>query len=350
MDAANGRNTKSCTMHDVARLAEVSIATVSAVINGKSGVSPKLTVQVREAMAALDYHPDLVARSLKVGRTNVIGMVVPDVTNQFYTEAMRGVEDEARAHGYLLMLCNSSEDPSHEQHLLGMLFSQRVDGVLLASSDSTAAYDRLTRRRFPIVFIDRVPAGCTERAVTTDNISAAYEATRHLISLGHTRIAIIAGKLPISTGSDRVEGYRKAMQEAHLPIREEYFQRGDFSLESGNQCGLQLMQLPDPPTAIFSCNNKMTLGLMRSLAELAVPCPEQVSVVSFDDFEWAANFSPRLTTIAQPTYEIGKQAMQMLLRIIRSAKDKSEGKENVLVLPAELRLRDSTAPPTEGEI
>ncbi len=332
-------------MHDVARLANVSVATVSAVINGKAGVSVKRTNQVREAMETLDYHPDLVARSLKVGRTNVIGMVVPDVTNQFYTEAMRGVEDEARAHGYLLMLCNSNEDPDHERHLLGMLFSQRVDGVLLASSDSTAAFDRLIRRRFPIVFIDRVPEGCFERAVTTDNVRAAYEATQHLISLGHQRIAIIAGKLPLSTGSDRVEGYRKAMQEAHLPIREEYFQRGDFSLESGNQCGLQLMRLPDPPTAIFSCNNKMTLGLMRSLADLAVPCPEKISVVSFDDFEWAANFSPRLTTIAQPTYEIGRQAMQMLLRIIRSAKDQPEIKENVLVLPAELRLRDSTASP-----
>lgn len=332
-------------MHDVARLANVSIATVSAVVNGKSGVSAKRTAQVRQAMGTLDYHPDLVARSLKVGRTNVIGMVVPDVTNQFYTEAMRGVEDEARANGYSLMLCNSNENPEHEKQLLGMLFSQRVDGVLLASSDSTAAFDRLTRRRFPIVFIDRIPAGCIERGVTTDNINAAYEATRHLISLGHTRIAIIAGKLPISTGFDRVEGYRKAIREAHLPIPEKYFQLGDFSLESGHQCGLQLMQLPDPPTAIFSSNNKMTLGLMSSLAELAVPCPEKVSVVSFDDFEWAANFSPRLTTIAQPTYEIGRQAMQMLLRIIRSAKEDTESKESILIFPAELRIRDSTARP-----
>jgi LacI family transcriptional regulator len=332
-------------MHDVARLANVSIATVSAVINQKGGVSAKRTEQVRNAMEALDYHPDLVARSLKVGHTNVIGMVVPDVANQFYTEAMRGVEDEARANDYLLMLCNSNEDPEHEQHLLGMLFSQRVDGVLLASSDSTAAFDRQIRRRFPIVFIDRIPAGSTERAVTTDNITAAYEATKHLISIGHERIAIIAGRLPLSTGSDRVEGYRKAMQEANLPIREEYFQRGDFSLESGNQCGLKLMNLPNPPSAIFSCNNKMTLGLMRSLAELSIKCPEQVSVVSFDDFEWAANFSPQLTTVAQPTYEIGRQAMQMLLRLIRSAKDDVESKEKILVLPAELRVRDSTAPP-----
>jgi LacI family transcriptional regulator len=242
------------------------------------------------------------------------------MTNQFYTEVMRGVEDEARVHGYTLMLCNSNESSEHEQKLLGMLFSQRVDGVLLASSDSTAANDRLTKRRFPIVFIDRLPAGCKERAVITDNVSAAYDATQHLISLGHKRIAIIAGNLLLSTGSDRVEGYRRAMQEAHLPVREEYFQRGDFGLESGRESGIRLMHLPDPPTAIFSCNNKMTLGLMTALGDLSILCPEQVSVVSFDDFEWAANFSPKLTTIAQPTYEIGNQAMKMLLQIINSVK------------------------------
>lgn len=337
-------------MHDVARLANVSIATVSAVVNGKGGVSAKREALVREAMATLDYHPDLVARSLKMGSTNVIGMVVPDVMNQFYTEAMRGVEDEARASGYLLMLCNSNEDAEHEHHLLGMLFSQRVDGVLLASSDSTAAFDRQIKRRFPIVFIDRVPEGVNERVVTTDNVNAAYEATKHLISLGHERIAIIAGRLPMSTGHDRVEGFRKAMQEAHLPIREEYFQRGDFSLESGSQCGDALMNLDTPPTAIFSSNNMMTLGLMRSLANLSVKCPQDVSVVSFDDFDWAANFSPKLTTVAQPAYEIGRQAMQMLFRLIKTAKEKDLPPEASLILPAELRIRESTAPPAEVDL
>jgi len=330
-------------MHDVARLAKVSIATVSAVINGKKGVSAKLTTQVKEAMAALDYHPDFVARSLKVGRTNVIGMIVPDVTNQFYTEVMLGVEDEARANGFSITLCNTNEDIDQEQKLLGMLFSQRVDGVLLASAAPSAAYDRLIRRRFPIVFVDRIPPECEESGVTTDNIKAAYEAAKHLISLGHKKIALITGKLRLSTGADRIEGFRKAMQEAHLPVLDEYLQRGDFSLESGYQSGLKLMTLPDPPTAIFSSNNKMTLGLMRSLAELGIACPEEVSVVSFDDFEWAANFSPRLTSIAQPTFEIGKQAMKMLLRIIQSSKDEVKRKEDILVLPAKLHIRDSTA-------
>lgn len=333
-------------MHDVARLANVSVATVSAVINGKNGVSAKLTKQVKEAMTNLDYHPDLIARSLKVGRTHTVGMIVPDVTNAFHTEVMRGVEDEARLNGYSPMLCNSNEDPEHERHLLDTLFSQRVDGVLLAGSDSSAAYDRLTRRRFPIVFIDRVPAGQTKRAVVTNNMAAAYDATKYLIGLGHQRIAIIAGHLHLSTGFDRVEGYRKAMQEAHVPIREEYFQRGDFQMESGYRCGLQLLQLANPPTAIFSCNNKMTLGLMRALAESQVPCPERVSILSFDDFEWAASFSPKLTTVAQATREMGKQAMRMLLRImVPEREDPNPNEENIVMLKAELRIRESTAPP-----
>jgi LacI family transcriptional regulator len=334
-------------MHDVARLANVSVATVSAVINGKNGVSAKFTKQVKEAMANLDYHPDLIARSLKTGRTNTIGMIVPDVTNPFHTEVMRGVEDEARLNGYSPLLCNSNEDPERERQLLDTLFSQRVDGVLLAASDSSAAYDRLTRRRFPIVFIDRVPAGHTKRAVVTDNVGAAYDATKYLIDIGHKRIAILAGHIHISTGFDRVEGYRKAMQEAHLLVREDYFQRGDFQMESGYRCGLQLLQLPDPPTAIFSCNNKMTLGLMRALAELQVSCPERVSVLSFDDFEWAASFSPKLTTVAQSTHEMGKQAMRMLLRIMAPNREDSDlNEENIVMLEAELMIRESTAPPS----
>ena len=339
---------KQVTMHDVARLAKVSIATVSAVINGKNGVSEKLTKQVKEAMTNLDYHPDLIARSLKVGRTHTIGMIVPDVTNPFHTEVMRGVEDEARLNGYSPMLCNSNEDPEQERHLLATLFSQRVDGVLLAASDSAAVYDRFTRRRFPIVFIDRLPAGHNRNAVVSDNVGAAYDAIKYLISLGHERIAIIAGHLHISTGFDRLEGYRKAMQEAHLLIRDRYLQHGDFQLESGYTCGLQLLQLAVPPTAIFSCNNKMTLGLMRALAESQVPCPERMSVLSFDDFEWAANFSPKLTTIAQPTKEMGKEAMRMLLAIMRPEGEGSDlNEDNIVMLKAELRIRESTAPPRE---
>lgn len=338
------------TIRDVARLAGVSVATTSAVMNNKGTVSPKLTQRVLRAMEALDYHPNQIARSLKARQTMTIGMIIPDVTNPFFTEVIRGVENEARGHGYSLILCDSNEDPIVEQGNLNTLFAHRVDGVLLAPTKTYVGQDRLTRRRFPLVFYDRVSPGFTGSAVLTDNLGAAYDATRHLIGLGHQAIAIITGRLNLSNGLDRLEGCRKALQEAGLPLREEYLQRGEFNGESGYSCGLRLLDLAVPPTAIFCCNNQMTLGLMRALRELGVPCPQRVSVLGFDDLDWAEDFTPPLTTMAQPTLEMGKQSVQMLLRKIESLKEGGTGEEEkVVVLKADLRVRNSTAAPFMAE-
>ena len=337
------------TIRDIARLAGVSVATVSGVLNNKPTVKPVLVERVKKAMDALDYHPDQVARSLRVRRTSTIGMVIADVTNPFFTEVIRGVEKEAQSNGYSVILCDANEDPDLEQRHLSSLFARRVDGVLLAETSSSPIRESRIHKRFPIVLIDRVPPGFAGAAVITDNFSAAYEGTRHLIQLGHHRIAIITGQLSLSNGLDRLEGFRKALQEQHLALPDEYLQHGNFQLESGYQCGLELMRLPVPPTAVFSCNNKMTLGLMRALGELRVKCPETLSVLGFDDFEWSAYFTPRLTTIAQPTYEMGSQAMQMLLRMLQepAGNDGHAGgtHETIVRLKAELRVRDSTATP-----
>jgi len=339
------------TMKDVARLAGVSIATVSAVVNNKGIVSAELTERIKRAMEALDYHPDQVARSLKVGRTNVIGIIVPDVTNPFFTELMRGVEDTAEQEGYSVMLCNSNEDPAREERHLRMLSWRRADGVLVARSITDGPYDGRIRRRFPMVFVDCLPMGFVSHgAVVIDNVGAAYQATKHLIDLGHKRIAIIAGSLNRSVGFDRLEGYRKAMQQAQLLIPEEYLRHGDFHLESGYRCGLELMRLAIPPTAVFSCNNRMTLGLMRALGELGIACPDHVSVVGFDDADWATIFSPKLTCIAQPSYQMGQQAMEMLLQKVKSSPDNLSTREKpTTVLQAELIVRESTAPPPQKE-
>jgi LacI family transcriptional regulator len=340
------------TIRDIARLAGVSVATVSGVLNNKATVKPALVERVKKAMEALDYHPDQVARSLRVRRTFTVGMVIADVTNPFFTDVIRGVEKEAQANGYSVILCDSNEDPALERHYLGTLSARRVDGVLLAPTSSPSAQESRIHKRFPIVLIDRTPLGFSGDAVITDNFSAAYEGTRHLIDLGHRRIAIITGQLNLSNGLDRLEGFRKALQEEHLALPDQYLQQGDFQLESGYQCGLALMRLPTPPTAVFSSNNKMTLGLMRALRELHIPCPDQASVLGFDDFEWSAYFTPRLTTIAQPTYEMGRRAMQILLRKLQVANNKEEGTEapteslaETVKLKAELRVRDSTAVP-----
>jgi LacI family transcriptional regulator len=333
---------KSYTMRDVARLAGASVGSVSAVINERGTASTALVERVKAAMEALDYHPDDVARSLKARRTHTVGIVIPDISNAFFTELMLGAETAARAQRYSVILCNSSDDPGLERQCLNTLFSRRVDGVILAPADVQPAQDRLTARRSPMVLVDRIPPWFKGLAVATNNLEAAYEGTRHLIELGHERLAIITGRLVLSNGLDRLEGFRKAIQQAGLPLRDEYIQHGDFQLESGYQGGLKLMGLAEPPTAIFSCNNKMTLGLMRALTECGVSCPEQVSVLGFDDFDWAASFRPKLTTIAQPTFEMGRIAMEILLRKIELPEGE-ETREMPISLQAQLHIRESTA-------
>jgi LacI family transcriptional regulator len=341
------RSSASYTMRDVARLARVSVTTVSSIVNGRGGVSPELTRRVEDAIATLDYHPNEVARGLKVNRTFTIGMIVPDVSNLFFNDILRGVETEARRNGFSIVLCDSHEDPVQEQELLTMLVRRRVDGILLASAQASLVESRLAVRRPPIVCFDREPRGFKGRAVVVDNVLASSEGVRHLIDLGHQHIAIIAGPETTLTGAGRLRGFRKALEEAHLPLPEEYVRPGGFSMEGGYRAALEILQLPNPPTGIFSCNNRMTLGLMRALKELHLRCPQDVSVLGFDDFDWSELFSPRLTTIVQPTYEMGRLATEMLLQVIQAPDRHLEsGEGNRVVLKAELRVRESTGPPT----
>ncbi len=335
------------TIRDIARLAQVSTATVSYVINGKGGVSDKLKTRVLEAMSALDYRPDQVARSLKVRRTFVIGVVIPDVSNPFFAEVMRGIEDEARKFGYSVIFCNTNEDADLERQHLDTLFSRRVDGVIISSTTANAWERRPGRKRFPVVFFDRIPPAYSGPAVVTDNFGAARQGTRLLVDLGHTRIAIIAGLQNLSIAKARLDGFREALQVAGMTLPDEYLKFGDFvKLESGYSAGMELMTLPNPPTAIFCCNNKMTLGLMHALGDLNIACPEQVSVLAFDDFEWVASFRPQLTAIAQPTYLMGRKATEILVnKIDAEVAEENEPGDQILVLPLELRVRGSTAPP-----
>jgi LacI family transcriptional regulator len=224
------QNKSTPTMRDVARLANVSVATVSAVINGTAVVSAERAARVKKAMEALDYHADQIARGLKTGRTRVVGVVIPDVTNPFYPEVILGAEEVAGLARYSVILCNANEDPAQEQRQLSALFSHRVDGVMIACSDPAIAVDRLLRRRFPIVCFDRIPEGFRGDAAATDNFAGGYQATRHLIDLGHKRIAILAGRTELSTHSGRLGGFRKAMQEAQIPVLDEYCRTGGMQI------------------------------------------------------------------------------------------------------------------------
>lgn len=342
-------------MRDVARLAGVSIPTVSAVINGNGRVRPELAERVSRAIAVLDYHPNQLARNLRMRRTRILAIIMPQIASPFFTEILRGAEDTTRRGGYSLVIGDSSADPEEETRQLMALIAHQVDGILLATANPSPELQLFERKRIPVVLFDRIPAGYSGPGVSTNNSEAAFEGTQHLIKLGHQRIGIITGNPSISTAAERVEGFRKAMGDAGLPVRSSYVHCGDYRLEGGYRSALALMKLPDPPTAIFSCNYEMTLGLMRALAELRISCPEQLSVLGFDDFvvgadgfSWATLFSPPLTVIAQPAFEIGKAAARRLLSHIEGRGQQEEEKvaeTGVVRLKCELRIRQSTGPP-----
>ena len=332
------------TMRDVARLAGVSTSTVSAVLNASVPVSAARKKRVMDAMAALDYHPDAIARGLKTGKTNAIGVVVPDITNAFYPEVVRGVEDAARRAGYAVLLCDSNENAANEDAHLVTLFSRRVDGVLLACCANSTAYATMVRRRFPMVFVDRIPPAATEGTVSSDNVQAGYAATRHLLELGHERIAMLAGNTALSPHHDRLEGFRKAMQESHLPIRDEYLACGELQIQNGIEATQRLLKLTAPPTAIMVSNNKLLLGVLQSLDENRIPVPQQVSILGFDDFIWNRYFSPSITSIAQSTYEMGRRSFELLLQIMHRKKGDRLPEKHIR-LAVEFRLRNSTGPP-----
>jgi LacI family transcriptional regulator len=340
------------TIRDVSKLAGVSVATVSAVINGKPMVSEKLTQQVRRAIEALNYQPDFLARSLRMRRSHIVGIVMPQFASPHYAEILRGVEDIVSQAGYSILISNSRGDVDQEKNEISVLVSQRVDGLLLATSNNHFAYHRIFTRHFPLVLFDRFTPGYTGTAVVTDNAKASFDATNYLIGLGHRRIAVIAGTKGISTSDERVEGFRSALNQSGLVAGPEYFKRGCFNMKGGWECGLELMKISSPPTAIFSHNYEMTLGLMRALAESNVQCPNQVSVLGFDDFvvgmegfSWATMFSPKLTCIAQPSYELGRRAASALLKKIDGTTNETIAEEGIIRMNAELRIRESTLPP-----
>jgi LacI family transcriptional regulator len=341
------------TMRDIARLADVSVATVSAVANGKQVVRPNVVARVQDAMRALNYHPDHVARSLRVRRTTTIGIVIPDFASGFFVDAIRGAEDTARSAGYSVLLCNSNDDPRQEKLHLEVLLSRRVDGILLASTDLYAGGHGHLSSNTPVVLFDRIPPGYAGPAVVIDNAEAAHRATRYLIDAGHHELAFIAGRLDLSTGRDRAEGFRKALEDAQLPLRGEYFKRGDFHPESGFQSGVELLRLNRPPTAIVCSNGPMTLGLLRAVNEAGAHCPDQVSIIGFDEpvpdsygFSVSTLLRPELTVVAQPGYEMGKRAAQVLLSMLSETSAQTRSLTNgIITLNAELRIRASVAPP-----
>lgn len=330
------------TIRDVAKRAGVSVATVSYVINGSKPVAPETAARVRQAMEELDYHPNAVAQSLRTRTTHVIGVVVSDIANPFFAALVRGAEDYARQNGYSLIICNTNERLENERTYLDLLYRRRVDGLLLApTGKNDDLIGRLIDRGMKLVLIDRTLPNHKAPAVLSRNEEGAYQATSHLIAYGHTEIGVVLGLPDVSTTRERFEGYRRALREHGLEPSPRLEVYGYSRVAGAREACLALLSRPDPPTAIFAMNNLMTIGVMQAIRQLGLRCPDDVSVVGFDDFEWAEAFDPPLTTVAQFPYEIGRQAAELLLSLLSGEEVEGEVKR----LPVELRVRGSVAPP-----
>jgi LacI family transcriptional regulator/LacI family repressor for deo operon, udp, cdd, tsx, nupC, and nupG len=302
------------TVKDVAELAGVSTATVSRVLNNHPQVADETRFKVLWAMEQLSYQPSRVARRLRMEASQILGLIISDIANPFFTSVVRGIEDVAYANQYSLLLCNSDEDPVKEAMYVEVLQAERVAGIIISSIDeNSTSCESLLRNGVPIVAMDRRLRPFDVDTVLVDNVKGAYQATSHLIHLGHRRIGLIGGPSRITTGRERREGYEKAVSEHGAELDQSLIKIGDFKQDSGYQRACELLEMDDPPTAIFTANNLMTLGALNAIHEKGLNIPQDVAIVGFDDMPWATSLNPPLTAVAQPTYELGQVAAEMLL-------------------------------------
>lgn len=330
------------TIKDVAARAGVSYTTVSHVLNGTRRVSEGSRRRVERAVTELGYVPSALARSLKTSQTHVLGVLVPNITNPFFAELTRGVEDVARDQGYSVFLCNCDDDPARQLHYVQSLLARRVDGLLLANSaaEASTVAGALRHTPVPTVVVDRAVSGLDADLVRLDNTGGGRLATEHLLGLGHRHIACLAGPLAFEVSRARVAGWREAMAAAGLVPAPGWLIEGPFSPAQGYAATRQLLARHPEVTAICAGNDLLGIGALRAAAEQGVAVPRQLSVIGFDGIELGGFVHPGLTTVGQSIRTIGERAAAVLIERIRSRTGSVRARE--LVISPALILREST--------
>jgi LacI family transcriptional regulator len=328
-------------MADVAARAGVSVATVSRALSGDpKRVSAPVLQRIIDAAEELDYIPNNLARNMRAGSSRILGLVISDIGNPFFTAVVRGVEDVAQRHGYSLVLSNTDEDPDREAASLGVMAAERAAGLIIATTNENGtALRRFADMGMAIVAIDRHIADLPTDSVVVDNESASHEAVTHLVRLGHRRVAIVGGPSDADTARERRRGYERALAEARIAMEPELVRAGDFRETAGLTVTRELLDLREPPTAIFAVNNLTTIGVLGALRERGVEVPTEMSVVGFDDIPTAELMQPPLTVVQQPTYRMGARAADLLIRRLREP----DAAVKEVVLAARLVVRGSTA-------
>jgi LacI family transcriptional regulator len=336
-------------IQEVARAAGVSTATVSRFLSGQPVRSGEA---IQRAVQTLGYSPSVVARSLKSGRHGSIGVIVPDITNPFFSALVKGINQEARAAGYQVILGNSDEDAPQEEALLAAL-TPRTDGIIIAPLvEGDLSLVGLEESLTPVVLVDRDITFATRfDRVLVDNLSGARQAVEHLAALGHRAIAHIGGPLGSTPGRARHEGFVASMEEMGLPVRQDLIRTSDFREEGGRESMIHLWNQPNRPTAVFVANNLMTIGALNALHDLGVRVPDDISIVGFDDLALAGLLNPPLTVIRRPDIEQGAASARLLLARLEQDLDSAESlaRSHRITLPVQLVVRGSTAAPVQTE-
>ncbi len=326
------------TIKDVARLAGVSTATVSYVINNTRFVSEETRAKVDKAMEMLEYAPSALARGLRMRRTKTVGLIVPQLSNQYFTNAAHGIEEVLQRNGYSLIISKSGEDWEVEKKLVEVFTSLLVDGLIMVPcSERKNDLQKVLRGKYPIVFLDRRPTGFEGDVVALDNRSATREAVSLFAKAGHRKIALLVGVEWYSTTADRIAGYRQALADAGIGFDSGLIRHGDYSLESGLALAEDVFR-KRKPTALLAASSDMTLGAFRKAREMGLKIPDQLAIIGCDDMPWANAIDPPLSMIWQPSVELGGRAAELLLKRIATPSEERE----TIFLPTRLNVRNSS--------
>lgn len=327
-------------MNEVAKRAGVSIATVSRVLNNSQSVNEETRMRILKAIRELNYQPSRVAKRLrsKSGSSNLLGVLVPDIRNPFYVDVLMGIEDVAYRNNYAIIMCNFGQDEKKEAMYLDILESEAIDGLIAApANEQDQRLKKMVRNGLPVVCVDRGLHESNVDLVWVDNEAGAFAAVDHLLKTGYRRIAHIGGLPSIPSSVLRERGYRKALQAHQLEVDPELIRFGNSGYESGVCLSADLLRLPNPPDALFTGNNLITLGALETIHAMKLRIPGDIAVIGFDDMYWANSLNPALSAVRQPAYEIGKRAGELLIQRISDP-----GRPAIqMSLNAELMVRDS---------
>lgn len=333
-------------MKQIAQMADVSLGTVSHVLNGSARVREPLKRRVLDAVQALGYQPSQLARGLRRDKTNMVGMIIPDLTNPFFPAVVRGAEDVAFSNGYRLILCNTDNDHAKELVHLNELRTYLPAGLIVIPShfsDLTAQAESYRKAGTAVICVDRLPKYWKGDSVTADHEEGAYTATRYLLKLGHRKFATITGPQHLTNVQERLAGFKRAMQQSRVQVAPEYIQETTFDKQGGISKTLLLLRMIPRPTVIFAGNDLIALGVLLAIRDAGLKCPEDVSVMGFDDLDLAEMTNPSLSSVSQPGYQLGTTAARLLLDRVQG----DTGPAKHLVLATSLKIRDSIAPPAD---